>query len=509
MITIKNNKNRLPKIGRVFLLIILLPVLITACQSSSPGTDEKTVWEKAQAENTLQDYDDYLNKFPDGEFVTDAKTLIAKILFEEAKTGNPIESFDAYVLRFPEGKNKNIFEPLIYSYVIKRDSIEFFEEYVKRFPDGEYLADFESTIYQNILDGKSSLSFADFIIRFPKSKHLTSIDSLMYKSAKRSKDVKQYDEYVKFFKRGIFKNEIDSIFEQLLYNQAVAKNSVESFNEYLSRFKRSEHVKIVKVESNPAAQQIEIIDKFDSTWKTLTTPSSFSAIEGTHIKTSIQNPDYKNDELDYLVNSEDEQLISRTLKVHSNTIVSEDFSNSNTPWTFSANKDKSEVVNNVLRCSVKSSQLQKLQKLSIDFKKNYEIEIRFKFTKTITSYKRSYLGIIWGEETKVKYYFLSSQGRYNYGMQGPMVSSENPSGYSGWDGYTENSDTWIKTDNFNEDDYNTLKIVKLGSQIKYYINGKYVHFENDMTRFRNSWAGFGIGNVNANIDYFKILQYTD
>ncbi|MCD4664152.1 MAG: hypothetical protein K8R68_02705 [Bacteroidales bacterium] len=493
----------------IFLLSIIFSILFLQCQTSSNSNEEKSEWEKAETENTMQAYDEYLNKFPDGEFVTDAKTTIAKILIDDAKTGNPIESFDAYVLRFPEGKNKSVFEPIIYKYVIEQDSIEFFEEYVKRFPKSKYLNDFESIIYNRIKNGKSSLSFPDFVRRFPESKYLSSMDTMLYDSAKTYKKIELYDEYVEIFKKGSFKNDIDSIFEQLLYNKAIGKNSVESFNRYLSRFKHSEHVKMVKVESSPATQQIDIIDKFDSIWKTLTTPSSFSAIEGTHIKTLILNSDYKKDELDYIVSNEEEQLISRTLKVHSTTIISEHFTETNSPWTFSTSKNKSEIANDVLRCSVKNSQLQKLQKLDIDFKKNYEIEIRFKFTKTITSYQRSYVGIIWGEETKVKYYFISSQGRYNYGIQSPVVSSENPNGYSGWEGYKETSDKWLKTDNYNVNDYNILKIIKIGSQIKYYINGKYVHFENDMTRFRNSWAGYGIGNVNANIDYFKILQYTD
>jgi len=492
----------------VLLLAVIVTILLVQCQTSS-DRNEKSEWEKAQTENTLQAYDEYLNKFPDGEFVTDAKTTIAKILVEDAKTGNPIESFDAYVQRFPEGKNRSVFEPIIYKYVIKQDSIEFFEEYVKRFPDGKYLADFESTVYNSINNGKSTLSFSDFVRSFPESKYITSMDSLLYDSATTYKKIELYDEYVNTFRTGIFINDIDSIFEQLLYNEAVRKNSVESFNQYLSRFSHTEHVKMVKVKSSPTKQQIKIIDKFDSLWKTLTTPSSFSAIEGTDIKTLIQNPEYKKDELEYIVGNEEEQLISRTLKVHSTTIISEYFTETNSPWTFSTNKNKSEVVNDVLRCSVKSTQLQKLQKLNIDFKKNYEIEIRFRITQTIISYRRSYVGIIWGEETKVKYYFLSSQGRYNIGIQGQMVSSENPNGYSGWEGYSETSDTWIKTDNYNENDYNTLKIVKSGSQVKYYINGKYVHFENVITSFRNNWAGFGIGNALVEIDYIRIEQYID
>jgi hypothetical protein len=277
----------------------------------------------------------------------------------------------------------------------------------------------------------------------------------------------------------------------------------------LHKFPKTDKVKKILVSSSPSGQSMKIMDANDSVWKTIVTPSTIKAIEGTTIVTLIDNPDFNTDIFTYIISEEKEQKISRTLKVHSKVIVFEDFTETNSPWTFSANKNKSEVVSGVLRCSVKSSQLQKLQKLKIDFRKNYEIEIRFKFLKKITSFRRSYVGIIWGEETKVKYYFITNNGSYNYGSQSNNIETENPYGYSGWDGYSESSDTWIKAVNYNQTGFNTLKIIKTGSKIQYYINNKYVHFENIITNFQNNWAGYGIGNAMAEIDFIRIEQYID
>lgn len=489
-------------------LFIIISLLFVRCQTSSKA-DDKSEWERVKTENTIQAYDDYLSKFPEGEFATNAKTEIVNMLVNEAKSGNPIESYDIYIQRFPEGKNKNIFESLVYEYIIKQDSIEYFEEYVKRFPTGKYLAEFETGIFNTIKSGNSSLNYIDFVKRFSESRYINTIDSLLYDSAMKHKTALLFNEYLNAFPNGIYKVKVDSVFEQLLYNEAVLKNTKASFDEYLTRYPKTTHEKLIQIESIPSKQIVKILDRNDSIWKTITTPVTLNAIEGTKIKTLIENPEYMVDILTYRVSDKNKQKISRTLRVPSKTIVSEYFTSSASTWAFNENKNKSEIDNNTLTCYVKSIQFQKLKKINIDFNKNYEIEIKFRITQTIKTNIRSYFGIVWGEETKVRYYFISSQGRYNYGSQTQAVGYENPYGYSGWDGYNPESDIWIKAGNYKKNNFNTLKIIKTGSKLKYYLNNKYVHFENDMIRYRNSWAGYGMGNANANIDYIKIKQYTD
>ncbi|MEZ5197707.1 MAG: hypothetical protein R2764_15350, partial [Bacteroidales bacterium] len=499
--------NRLSRNGFLYLSIFGL-VFLSGCQSNS-APNENAAWEKAQEENTIEAYDNFVSKFPEGEFTSKANTEITRILFDEAKTGNSIEMFDKYVARFPQGKNKSAFEPYVYEYISKQDSTELFEEYVKRFPEGKYLSEFELSIFDGIKKGTSTLTYSEFVSRFPNSEYLSSIDSLMYFTSIKSRNTDSYDEYISLFPAGIFRTAMDTTFISVFYKTAVNENNSDAFNAFLNRFPRSKYVKTLMLETNPGGQEVTIKDANDSTWKKVKTPGSLKVIEGTNLILSINNPDFKPELLTHIVSDKPEQKINIELRGHSKSIVSELFTKSSSTWAFSTNENKSEILNNTLKCSVKSSQFQNIQKVIMDLNSNFEIEIKFRITDAIVSYRRPYVGVLWGEETKVKFYFITNDGRYNYGIQGSALGTDNPYGYSNWDGYSVTSDSWIKTDNYVENGFNSLKVVKKDSQIKYFINDKYVHFENDMTRFRNSWVGFGIGNANVLIDYFRVEQYTD
>jgi hypothetical protein len=495
-------------IGNVFRGLVVLAGLffLISCNNSPNETD---IWQEAEDKNTIEAYDAYLLKFPESENATKARTEIARILFAQAKEGNPIESYDEYVKRFPDGKNKSAFEPLVYEYILTQDSAQLMEEYYKRFPEGEYHSGNEAAVFENLTTGISNLTFTGFLERFPQTDYKPIIDSLLYDSAVSHTNPELFDEYIRLFPNGSHKKVLDSIFEANLYKTALQKGTRKSFNEYLDRFGRSERTSLIKINSVPSKQTIQLVDKNDSIWKSLTTPVSVRAIVGTSFKTVIENPDYKKDVYQYTVTDESNQSIERKLKVPSVTIVDEDFSDAGTKWAFSTNNNKSEVIGDKLRCAVKSNQFQKIENLNMDLNKNFEIEIEFQIEKEISPYRRTYCGIVWGEETKVKYYFISNQGRYNYGSQTQIVSQENPYGYSGWEGYNAQSDVWIKSDNYNENGFNTLKIIKIGNQIKYFINDKYVHFENDLTKFRKSWLGYGLGNGQVLINSFRIEQYTE
>ena len=489
-------------------ILIIGSTFFSSCQSTS-APDENAAWENAKLENTIDAYDSYLKDFPQGDFVSKANTEITRILYDEAKTGNSIDIYDQYVARFPQGKNKAAFEPYVYDYISKQDSTELFEEYVKRFPEGKYISEFEYSIYEGIKNGTSSLTYVEFATRFPDSKYIASIDSLLANTALSNKSTESYDAYKAAFPTGIFTTQIDTTYETFFYNNAIVKNTSIAYSTFLNRFPRSSFIKTLNLKSTPEAQEIIIKDGIDTTWSTLTAPATLKVIEGTRIKCLINNPDFKPELAEYFITAEPEQSLNLTLKQHSKIIVAEDFTKTHSSWSFTNNDDKADVANNMLNCSVKSSQFQNIQKVFMDLNSNFEITARFKITDAFITYRRPYFGVLWGEETKVKFYFISKEGRYSYGIQGTALGTDNPYGYAKWDGYSENADSWIQSDNYVENGFNTLKVVKKDSQIKYFINDKYVHFENDMTRFRNSWVGFGMGNARVVIDYFKIEQYNE
>jgi hypothetical protein len=498
---------KLKPVGLLFTVIYIVELFsLTGCKQS---TNDLKDWETAVQTGTIEAFDQYLANYPEGDSASSANREIVKLLLSDAQTGNPFQHYDAYVTRYPEGANKELFEPFIYNYVHGKDSMGLYEEYVRRFPQGKYLNEFEADIFINIKSGRSSLTFTGFAERFPGSFYLNSIDTLLFDSLNRFKTIALFDEYRTIFPNGSFIRKTDSIFEKKLYETALNDNSADAFDEYLKRFQRSPKVKSLNINTNPAAQTVKILDNSDSLWKTITSPATVKAISGTLIKTKIDNPEFKTDIFTYTVSDENDQKLFRELKANSKSIIAENFSGSSSMWSFSANNNKSEIKNNKLICSVKNSQFQNIRKITMDLGGDYEMELGFKIISSVNKNYRTYVGLIWGEETKVKYYFLTSQGRYNYGVQSQEIGSENPYGYSGWSGYNSTADSWIRAENYVDDGMNILKIVKTGSLIKYYINNKYIFFENDPTRFRNTWVGIGIGNATAEISFIRIEQFAD
>lgn len=502
-------KKRIMRLSKFFSLPLLIAtMLLTQCNStsSSSGNEDKTAWEKAQKGNTLYSYDIYLEKFPKGEFVSKAKTEEAKILVNEAKTGNPIESYDKYIKRFPNGKNKNIFDPLVYNYILKQDSVEMFDEYIERFPDGQYSGQFEQSIFDKVKSGNSSMDFSDFVAKFPNNNYIMEIDSLLFDSAKKYKTPAIYEEYLAALPNGIHKPEIDTAYEKLLYKKAILSNTANSFKIYINKYGSSKKIRKIKVETQPPGRKIALYDIRDSLWKRITAPVTINAIEGTKFVLKTDDPKYNKIDRTYTVNSDNGQVISLIMRTPFRLVVAEEFNGPSPKWSITGKKDKSEISDGTLFCTVASKQIQKLEKLNIDLNKNFEIEIRYKIISTKNKYYRSYFGIIWGDETNTKFYFVGANGNYNYGAKTGNTLPDNNYGYSDWDNYSPDNDNWMSTGIFKPKDFNVIKVVKSNKQIKYYLNGKYLRFENNMKKYKSDFAGFGLGNITVQIDYIHIDQ---
>ena len=492
-----------------WMLLIAFSFLLVQCNSSSTSSEnkDKSAWEKAQKENTLVAYDNYLEKYPKGKFSSNAKTEEAKLLINEAKTGNPIESFDKYNKRFPNGKNKNLFDPLVYNYILNQDSIELFDAYIERFPDGQYSGQFEQSVFDKVRTGNSSMDFSDFMAQYPNSNYIMDIDSLLFDSVKKYKTPAVYEEYLATLRNGIHRPEVDSAYEKLLYKKAITTNSADNFNNYIKKYGSSNKVKKIKVETQPPGQKIALYDIYDSLWKRITSPVTINAIEGTRFVMKTYDPKYNKINRTYSVTRNNDQVISFVLRIPFKSVVAEEFTGSSSKWSINSKKDKSEIKNGSLFCTINSKQVQKLEKLNIDLNKDFEIEIKYKVISTKNKYYRDYFGIIWGDENKVKFFFVGANGNYNYGAQTGNASPENNYGYANWDNYSPDSDIWVSTGVFKPKDFNVIKIVKSDKQIKYYLNGKYIRFENSMTKYKGSFAGFGLGNITVQIDYIHIDQF--
>ncbi|MCD4745560.1 MAG: hypothetical protein K8R58_04620 [Bacteroidales bacterium] len=506
-----NKKKSLKNINKksfhliLFFVIIIFSLILIQCGSTS--SDENKLWEKSKSENTVTAYNEYFKQYPNGKYFKEADTLLGELLYSKATKGSINSSFDEYKKLFPNGIYLSKFEKLFYDNTVNNNTKQTFEEYISRFPKGKYLQEIETILYNKILNNQSVITFKEYIAYFPESDNINEIEQILYDSAIRTNTIISFEDYKNSFPEGININKADSCIKAILLNTAVLKNQKYLFNKFISQYPNSEYIKSIKIKTNPSKVTVNILDNSDSLFRTIESPGVIRAIEGTKIKISIEKENYNKDLFEYIITNEPEQTISRNLKLQTKVISFDNFGISKRAWSFNENNNIGIVNNdNLLDCSVINAQFQKLRKFNMDLNKDFEIEMKFKIVNSEEMDVRSYFGIIWGEKLKVKYFFLTKNGHYNYGKQNNNEPN-NRFNYTRWGESSLENDSWSISNNFFKNDFNVLRVIKKGSKIKYFINNKYIHFENEISRFKSSWVGFGIGNANVLVDYIRIEQY--
>src|ERR1700722_7754128 len=83
---------------------VSLMLLLGICGCSRQQSD----WEKTRAANTTESYEQFLKKYPAGEFTAQAQARV-KELYEErdwqkARDTDTLEGYQAFLKQYPEGK---------------------------------------------------------------------------------------------------------------------------------------------------------------------------------------------------------------------------------------------------------------------------------------------------------------------------------------------------------------------------------------------------------------------
>lgn len=493
------------------LLVHSLSILITVLLLISCGSQQgkkQGEWEQITEKNTIEAYSNYLEQNPEGKHISEARQNIVELLVDKAKAGKPVEAYDQYIQIFPEGKNKTVFEKYIYEYAVESKSPETFEAYQQRFPEGQYTDEIQQALAET--EDESDDSLNNFLSQFPEN-NKSEIDKILYDSAMKMNSIELYDKYVKFFPDGDYSDKVNSILDSIFYEKALESKARSDYYNYLSRYPRSDRVHGVDLSIGPEGTEIRVLDSRDSLYRKVESPATVYAIEGTEIKIDVTVPDFKPIKITYEVTEEDDQAIERELEVLTKVITIDNFEGSSTPWSYSGEQNSASLISGgLLECISKTNQHQKTREFEFDLNKDFQMIMRFRFESTQQLPGRPYFGILWGKPNQYKYYFISRDGHYNFGTQSQgETSPQNPSGYTQWGNYSAGRDGWNKAMNFKNDGFNEIKIVREGRQIKYFINGKYLHFENDISRYNSSFAGFGIGNAKVHLDLIRIEQFYD
>lgn len=489
---------------RFGLLIIILSVFSFGCSVD----EEENLWKESSGQNTFEAYRSYLSKFPSGAHVQNAHDGIQKLYFNnaEANMKQVWSIYDDYIAEYPQGSYKALFETIIYNQAILENTLEAFEGYVKRYPNGLYVKEFETVIYKSIKDGESDLTLEDFVLSFPNSTILPEIDDHFYNLVEQAPDEASMDKYVTLFPAGNHIDEVKMKLEDAKYKNLIESGSARLIMDFIDKFPDSKRIKNLTITATSDSADLLVSDLSDVKIMSSKCPLTMKAVEATTLKLEITSAGYKPSVSEYQITAEKDQTCRIKLEGKVTSIHIDNFEGKSM-WEYQSQYNNFVVnENGYLQCEVKDYQFQQINGFSIEFGKDFTLEMSFRF-KNPPNDTKSYVGFVWGKTSSFSYFFVTDNGKYGYGKtESRFMTVENINGYSNWYHKSDNSDKWFTSNNFSRSDLNTLVVERRGNKYYYKLNGQTLFMDEIIGIPGGNSVGIGMGDAVVDIDYIKILQ---
>jgi len=115
-----------------------------------PAMSESSAWDQAIEVNTVESYNKYLTKYPEGKYLENAKTALEEIQWQNAVKADDINYYNAYIRNYPKGKHsdeaKTAIEEIQWLSATKTDDINLYNTYIQNYPSGKYVYNARSKI---------------------------------------------------------------------------------------------------------------------------------------------------------------------------------------------------------------------------------------------------------------------------------------------------------------------------------------------------------------------------
>lgn len=185
-------------------IVIAVSILLAGCAS------QQSLYKKAVETNTIEKYEDFLQKYPDSEYQSSVKDKIIDIEFSNTKAKNTIIALEAFLKKYPDNKYKEQateqIEALEFKDVRQSNSIKSIQHFLEKYPNSKYKNEAELYIVQLEFDEAKNTNtvsaFEKFILNNPNSGLIkdakTNIKRLEFDEVVKSGSV---DKYLDFFSK--------------------------------------------------------------------------------------------------------------------------------------------------------------------------------------------------------------------------------------------------------------------------------------------------------------------
>ncbi len=175
-------------------LLAILSISLSFCAGSA--------YRQAVQRDTIDAYQEFLDKHPDSKYSSQAKNRLEELMYEKAKSENTIAAYGNFLDQFPDSEHAEEFKELVhkleYEEIIKSDDPQVYMDYMSQHEDSPYYDDaasrlkaiqankqarLEASIIEQAKQNNDHQALKDFMQRFPNSPRIDEV-KLLYQNIK-------------------------------------------------------------------------------------------------------------------------------------------------------------------------------------------------------------------------------------------------------------------------------------------------------------------------------------
>lgn len=169
----------------LLLLNITLLSLLSSCSR------ETAYWNKVNQINSIDAYNSYLNYYPTGRYVQEAKDKIEELIWNNIKRENTLEGYKNYLSTYPEGKyikeaNERI-ETLIWQIAEKENTEAKYHDYLEKYPSGKYSSlakeRIENLVWKKTKEEDTKSAYQRYLSLYPSGKYVEVSKEMLAKKS--------------------------------------------------------------------------------------------------------------------------------------------------------------------------------------------------------------------------------------------------------------------------------------------------------------------------------------
>ncbi|MDR4494894.1 MAG: hypothetical protein R3B74_10765 [Nitrospirales bacterium] len=283
--------------------ILFLPGLLISC--ASPMDKD---WIKTQEYNTILGYMHFIDRYPSSSYREEAENKIDQLQFLRAQLENTESAYEEYVKKFPMGqfiadakvnaqKVRTQNEERAFAEASSKNSSEAFEEFLEHYPKSKIAAaigeGLEAFYLKFFKDATTTTFFKNFVELFPNSSHRTEalqkLEALHFENALKFNDFVIYESFLLQYPQETFQEKAKKKLEKVVFDKTKEEGSISRYNAFLMKFPQGNFSEAAKDKLEALKEELKKITLLINDAKNKNSITTVSQIIKSYLESPLKN----------------------------------------------------------------------------------------------------------------------------------------------------------------------------------------------------------------------------